>query len=280
MKGPPEAVGAELRFSVLAGGAEATVAAVRARQLVHQDELRTGHGGDDELGDPLAAGERDRLAAVVHEDDPHLAAVVGVDRSGGVHHADAEPQRQAGARPDLPLVAGRNLDREPGGDEPPLADCERHRLVGAEIEPRGAAGLVAGEIERRTALPDPPELDRDVHRTSSARAPERRPGGIRAGLGLRALAALGLPGRLGERLLAGEADLAGAVDVDDLHHHLLALGEDVGDAPNLLVGELGDVDEAVGAREDLHEGCRLRPSLVTEYSTRGGICWWYTRAIS
>src|SRR5206468_149527 len=53
---------------------------------------------DDQLGDPVAAAEPDRLArVVVDQADLDLAAVAGVDRAGGVDHAQAGPGRQTGA---------------------------------------------------------------------------------------------------------------------------------------------------------------------------------------
>src|SRR5690606_28795345 len=62
---------------------------------------------------------------------------------------------------------------------------------------------------------------------------------------------------LAQGLLAGEANLALAVDGDDLDQHLVALLQHVGDVLDPLVGELGDVHQAVGTREDLHEGAEL-----------------------
>src|SRR5262249_9710797 len=59
-------------------------------------------------------------------------------------------------------------------------------------------------------------------------------------------------GRLAERLLAREADLAGrAVDRDDLDEHLVAFLADVLHGRDALAVELADVHEAVGAGEDL-----------------------------
>src|SRR2546425_5275450 len=73
---------------------------------------------------------------------------------------------------------------------------------------------------------------------------------------------IGLPVRLLlvsvlHRLLPGEADLAGPVDLEDLDVDDVALLQDVGDPLHALVGELGDVHEAVRAREDLHEGAEV-----------------------
>src|SRR5690606_38480465 len=60
-----------------------------------------------------------------------------------------------------------------------------------------------------------------------------------------------------ERLLAGQADLAVAIDVDDLDDHLVPLVHHVGDLAGALLGQLADVDEAVGAGQDLDEGAEL-----------------------
>src|SRR5262249_57444543 len=73
--------------------AETTGAAARGRE--HRDELplRARHRGDDELRDAIAAAHDEGRLAVVDEDHLHLAAVVAVDRAGGVEDADALPQR-------------------------------------------------------------------------------------------------------------------------------------------------------------------------------------------
>src|SRR5215468_2212939 len=56
-----------------------------------------------------------------------------------------------------------------------------------------------------------------------------------------------------ERLLAGEPDLSRLVDLEHLHVDHVALTDDVGHLPHALVGELRDVDQAVGAGHDFHE---------------------------
>src|SRR5689334_20715895 len=60
-----------------------------------------------------------------------------------------------------------------------------------------------------------------------------------------------------ERLLAGETDLPRAVDLEDLYRDHLALLEDVRDFSDPFVRQLRDVDETVGAGEDLHEGTEV-----------------------
>src|SRR5690606_12290216 len=81
-------------------------------------------------------------------------------------------------------------------------------------------------------------------------------GSIRLGLDLR-LGGGRAVARLSQGLLARKPDLPLPVDREDLHQDLVALGEDVRDALDPLVGELGDVDQAVGAGEELHEGAEL-----------------------
>ena len=68
---------------------------------------------------------------------------------------------------------------------------------------------------------------------------------------------------LGEReqLAARQANLALAVDRDDLHLDLVALLEHVLDALDALVRDLGDVHEAVGVRQDLDEGAEVGDAL-------------------
>src|SRR6185295_7903937 len=60
-----------------------------------------------------------------------------------------------------------------------------------------------------------------------------------------------------EAVLARQADLTRLVDLEDLDRDHVALLEDVGDLAHALVGELRDVHQAVGAREDLHEGAEV-----------------------
>src|SRR3954469_4019132 len=70
-------------------------------------------------------------------------------------------------------------------------------------------------------------------------------------------------GGLPDRLAAGEANLAGgAVDADGLHQHLVAFLADVAHHVDALLVELADVDQAVGAGEDLHEGAEVGQPLA------------------
>lgn len=130
--------------------AEAAGAAGGGRQRLGEDEARAGAGGDHELGDPVAAGDGDRLRAEVDGDDGDLATVVGVDRTGGVEKGQAVAQGEAAAGADLALVTGRDRDREAGGDEGAGVGPEDDRRgdAGAEVQAgaAGGGGLRQGEI--------------------------------------------------------------------------------------------------------------------------------------
>src|SRR6185436_14672733 len=58
-------------------------------------------------------------------------------------------------------------------------------------------------------------------------------------------------------VLAGEPDLPRAIDLEDLDVDDVALLEHVGHLAHALVRELRDVDEPVGAGEDLDEGTEV-----------------------
>src|SRR5262245_2025971 len=64
-----------------------------------------------------------------------------------------------------------------------------------------------------------------------------------------------------ERLLAGQPDLAVAVDLDHLHENLVALGEHVSDRANPGLRYLGDVKQPLRALHDLDEGAELLDAL-------------------
>src|SRR5581483_4675025 len=63
--------------------------------------------------------------------------------------------------------------------------------------------------------------------------------------------------RLFERLFAAELDLSLFVDVQDFHHHLVALAQHVADTPDALGRELRDMQQAVGAGENFHESAEV-----------------------
>jgi hypothetical protein len=60
-----------------------------------------------------------------------------------------------------------------------------------------------------------------------------------------------------EHGFAGQLDLTLRVDIDDLHQHLIAFGQLALDVLDSVVGDLGNVDQAIGAGQDLHEGSKV-----------------------
>ena len=68
------------------------------------------------------------LLAEVGEDHLHFPAIVAVDGARRVEAGDAVLEREARARADLHLVAGRDLDREAGRNGHPLAGLQRQVL--------------------------------------------------------------------------------------------------------------------------------------------------------
>src|SRR5580700_7507565 len=60
-----------------------------------------------------------------------------------------------------------------------------------------------------------------------------------------------------EHLASRQPDLAVAVDLDALDHHLVALAQHVLDGADALLRDLADMQQAVGTRHDLHERADL-----------------------
>src|SRR4051794_10436100 len=67
----------------------------------------------------------------------------------------------------------------------------------------------------------------------------------------------GSAGLFAERFLPRQTDLAGLVDLEDLHHHLIALVDDVAHLLHALVRELRDVHQPIRPGEDLDEGAEV-----------------------
>ena len=110
-------------------------------QLFDRHELDVGDALDHELRDAIASRDGHRLGAVVDDDDPHLAAVVGVDRPRAVQERDARAQGQAASRADLRLEAGRHRDRDAGRNQRPPPRRNDHRI--GDARPQVEAGRVA-----------------------------------------------------------------------------------------------------------------------------------------
>src|SRR5512145_2802550 len=84
---------------------ESAGAALCLGQSGHDLEFGLLDPEKDHLCDPVAAADRKLLVAEVEEDHPDLAAVIRIDRSRAVQHADAVLQGQPAAGADLALVS-------------------------------------------------------------------------------------------------------------------------------------------------------------------------------
>src|SRR5687768_4469966 len=115
--------------------AEPAGAALAVGELVDLDELDVGNREHDELRDPHAGLDHERLARIgVQEVDEQLAAIPGVDEAGRVHDRDPVLRRETGARLDVAGVALRDRDREPCRDQGALPRRELDPLARGEVD--------------------------------------------------------------------------------------------------------------------------------------------------
>ena len=141
---------------------EAAHASLAVGKLVDLDRVDAGNLEHDELRDPHARLDDERLARVgVQQRDLQLAAVAGVDQPRRVHDRDAVLRREARARLDEARVSLGDRDGEPGADQRALARCELDVLARREVEAR-VAGVGAARDDRVVAQPPDRQLDHAV----------------------------------------------------------------------------------------------------------------------
>jgi len=110
---------------------------------MHFGELGAQHRCRHQLGNAVAAADRERFSAEVDEDDLHFAAIVAVDGPWRVEAGDAMLDGEARARPYLNLIAVRNFDCEAGRNGVPLAWPEVEVLGRPDVQTgRGFAGIL------------------------------------------------------------------------------------------------------------------------------------------
>jgi hypothetical protein len=152
------------RITTAARRTEAAIAALSVIEHLRFHERHRRDRRHHQLGDPVAAPDGERLGPVVDEDHPHLAAIIGIDRTRRVEHRHPVVERQSRARPHLPLVAGRQGEREPAGDRRPLAGPQHDRFArakrGEQVRARRARRLRLGRGEAPSVF-QPPEADGD-----------------------------------------------------------------------------------------------------------------------
>ena len=131
-------------------------------------------------GRPTAISNGSR-AVGVQQQDPHLAAVAGVDQARRVDERDAVPRGQAGARQHQARVALRDRDRDAGADARPLPRADRRGLGRAQV-PAGV--VLVRALGRARRVGEPLELDASLRRRAPvqlvAGACARRPPPARA----------------------------------------------------------------------------------------------------
>jgi hypothetical protein len=120
-------------------------------------QLDLHHGHHHQLRDALHGIHYERVLAAVPARDEHLALVVGVDEPHQVAEHDAVLVAQARARNDDAASRVGEVDREARGDERAVAGPQRDRLVdaGAQVEARGAAGGIGGQLRADPLVEDP-----------------------------------------------------------------------------------------------------------------------------
>jgi hypothetical protein len=92
-------------FPSTAGGSEPAIASNRVGKRLDGEELRRHERYDDELGDTLTALDRDRIVAVVDQDDLQFAAIARVQNAGSVDDADTITSGETAPRGDKTHVA-------------------------------------------------------------------------------------------------------------------------------------------------------------------------------
>ena len=108
-------------------------------------DLGPNHFLQDKLSQACSAFDRVRFFAEVDKRQADDAAIIAVDRSGGIHESNALFKRQAASRTNLTLVTMRDRDGNTGGDQFDLAwmDHEIPRNIRAQIEASRALGFVS-----------------------------------------------------------------------------------------------------------------------------------------
>jgi len=123
-------------------------------------EHRAGHALDDELRDPVAALELDRLSGVgVEQRHPDLATVPRVHGSRRIHDRDPVLRGQPRAGMHERGVPVRQRDGHAGRHHRPLAGPEFHVHRGDQVN----AGVPGVRPDRQRQFRVQP-LDEDVHR--------------------------------------------------------------------------------------------------------------------
>jgi hypothetical protein len=90
------------------------------------------------LRDAIASLDLKRVAAVIDEDDLHLASIIGIDGTRRIQDSYSSAQSNTAARPHLPLEAEWNCYRDARRHQRSVSSLQDNRCtdVGAEVESR------------------------------------------------------------------------------------------------------------------------------------------------
>src|SRR5208283_1878619 len=106
-------------------------------------------GRNDELGDPRAPDNLERLIAEIDQQHADFAAIIGIDRSRRVEDGDAVIAREPRPRPHLGFVILRNIECDAGWNQISAARFEHDfravRQGGEEIDPSRSWCLIGGQ---------------------------------------------------------------------------------------------------------------------------------------
>ena len=100
----------------MAGMAETAGTPARSIKIIDCLKLRLNYFGKDHLGDPHAARHGESFFPVIDQNDLDLAAIVGVDRPGGIEECDPVFDRKAAPGTDLGLKMLGEGDDDTRGD--------------------------------------------------------------------------------------------------------------------------------------------------------------------
>ena len=110
-----------LRFlkgaQLVASMAETAGTPARSIKVIDNLELRLNYFGKDHLGDPHAACHGKNFFCVIDQNDLDLAAVIGIDRAGGVEERNAVFDRQPAPGTDLRLKMFGKRNNDPRGHQ-------------------------------------------------------------------------------------------------------------------------------------------------------------------
>ena len=125
--------------------AETAVAARRNPELVNFDKLGARNRRNDKLSDTFLGFNRYGLLAKINQEHFQLAAVIGVDRAGGIHQRETFFERAATSGPHLPFKPGWYFNCNSSRDGGTGERLKHQRFIehGKQINARSVLALIA-----------------------------------------------------------------------------------------------------------------------------------------